>query len=215
MSSNLSVIAGLYLMMFGFLAMINVASAGDDAAAEKSRAAVESWLKDLSKRAGAVGEPKITPVDQEVRAVLPNDRFYSIQFMRYPRAVKPPAPLQLGNLVRVSADGTVERIEGSAGLKKLFAKKLASANSQDETRAILLACLHLGEELYQDGYYVFEIRDKDISVVRHGDHWVATGKATVKKEGGGGSGYVTVTVKTGSRGDITVSSHLKPGVRLR
>ena len=179
---------------------------------DKSRDAVDAWLKTLTKDKPLPVPPKIAGVDDAVHRFFPDERFYTIQFMRYPRAVKPPAPLKLENLVQVNPDGAVHRIENLDALKKLFEKKLAQVNDQSEARVALLALVRLAEEFYQDGYYTFTVPEQSVSVVRHDNHWVASGKAVVSK---GGQGEITVTLTIGAAAKIAIEGKVRPDVRLR
>src|SRR5581483_9263361 len=166
---NLDVMAGFRLQDQGGLAMLVTPMAvvalgfafmsasgmegrpdGTDAkgGADKSLKTVKTWLKGLCK-----GEPqglsKIEAVDAAVRRLFPDEQFYSVRFMRYPRAVKPPAPLKLENLVGVHADGSVERIDSLDALKTLLEKKLADVRTEEQARSALLASLRLAQEFYQ------------------------------------------------------------------
>jgi len=179
--------------------------------ADKSLKTVKTWLKGLCK-----GEPqglsKIEAVDAAVRRLFPDEQFYSVRFMRYPRAVKPPAPLKLENLVGVHADGSVERIDSLDALKTLLEKKLADVRTEDQARSALLASLRLAQEFYQDGNYTFTVPEQSISVVSRDNHWIASGKSVVTK---GGEGEITVSLTTGTPGQVTIKGKVKPDVRLR
>jgi len=181
-------------------------------AADKSRDAVDAWLKALTKGKPLPAPPKIAVVDEAVRSLFPDNQFYTVQFMRYPRAVKPPVPLKLENLVQVRSDGSVDRIESLDALKKLFEKKLADVRDEGQARLVLLACLRLAEEFYQDGYYTFTVPEHAVSVVRRDSHFIASGKAVVTK---GGQGEITVTLTTGAPSKIAIDGKVRPDVRLR
>jgi len=201
------------------LAALSVVLAGQDgtdqkggAAADKSRDAVEAWLKALTKGEALPAPPTIAAVDGSVLSFFPDDRFYAVRFMRYPRAVTPPAPLRLENLVRVRPDGSVDRIESLDALKKLFEPKLTNVRDDGKVRAALLACLRLAEEFYQDGHYTFTVSEQSVSVVHRDDHLVASAKAVVTN---GGKGEITVMLTTGAPSTITIDGKVRPDVRNR
>jgi hypothetical protein len=189
---------------------------GDDpkagAAADKGREAVEAWLKRLTKGESLPAPPKIEAVNGAVSDFFPDDRFFAVRFMRYPRAVKPPPPLRLENLVRVRPDGSVDRVESPNALTKLFEAKLANVADEAGARAALRAALRLAEEFYQDGLYTFAVPEQSVSVAHQDDHLVASGRAVVT---GGGKGEITVTLTTGARGTVAVAGQVRPDVRNR
>jgi hypothetical protein len=185
---------------------------GNTASDDKSREAVYAWLKDLTKGKSGLGEPKIALVDGSVRDMFPHDRFYSIRFMRYPRAVKPPAPLKLENLIRVRSNGLVEQIGTLDALKNLVKTQLGEIRGDEQARAAVMACLRLAEEFFQDGSYVFSIPVQSVSVVRRDGHFAIKGKAVVTK---GGHGEITVSLTTGDGGEVSIEGKVRPNVRLR
>jgi hypothetical protein len=184
----------------------------DDSEAAKGRAAVQAWLKDLANGKPLPDPPKIAAVDETLSNVFPDDRFYTVRFIRYPRAVKPPTPLKLENLVSVSQDGSVQRIESLDALKKLFEKKAAEVQTEDQARAVLRACLRLAEEFYQDGYYVFDTPEQSISVVHSDANWTVSGKAAVTQ---GGKGEIKVSMTTGAPGNVAIEGKVRPDSRNR
>ena len=180
-------------------------------APDKSREAVEAWLNSVSEGKQYSPPPKIALVDESVRSFFPEDRFYSICYMRYPRAIKPPESLKLENLVRVRPDASVERVESIDALKKLVEKKLEQVTTEDQARIALHACLRLAEEFYQDGFYTFALPQDSIAIMRNENRIVATGKAVVTK---GGQGEISVTLTTGAN-TVAIAGKVRPDVRLR
>jgi hypothetical protein len=184
---------------------------GADSHATDSRQAVDNWLKDVVT--GQSVPPKTEAVDDEaIRSLFPDDRFYAVRFMRYPRAVKPPSPLKLENLVRVRPDKSVERIENLDALKKLLEAKLATIPDENTARVALRASLRLAEEFYQDGYYTFTIPEQSISVAKVDGQLVASGKAEVTK---GGKGSISVKLTTGGPSKVAIEGSVRPDVRNR
>jgi len=195
----------------------------DGAADDKSRAAVDAWLRRIMTSDGATDvqpvpvAPKVVPIDEAVRRVFPEDRFYSVRFLRYPRAVMPPRPLALENLVCVRPDGSVDWIKDLDALKRYLGDKLPPVRDEAPARAAVLAYLRLAEEFYQDGHYTFTVPEDAISVSRQGDQLVASGKAVVTK---GGKGEVTVTLPFDTSGklkvdEVKIVGRVRPDVRLR
>jgi hypothetical protein len=181
-------------------------------AAAKSREVVEAWYSALVKDAPPEATPTIAAVDDAVVcAAFPDDHFYALRFMRYPRAVLPPVTLNLENLVRVRANGTVERIESVESLKKLFKPRLAAA-TEAQARTALPALLRLAEEFYQDGRYAFEMSANASSVTDQNNAFTARATAEVTK---GGRGTVTVSFTTGKEGKIEVNGKVRPDARPR
>jgi hypothetical protein len=201
------------------LALLGMVQAGQDPPGQdpkpdddKSRKVVEAWVTEIAKGESVPVLPKIAAVGDAVRKLFPDDRFYTVRYMRYPRAVIPPAPLKLDNVVFVRPNGTVERIESLEALQKLIEKKLADVCDAGQARVALLACLRLAQEFYQDGYYTFTIPEDSLSVVARDGGWVASGKDVVSK---GGRGEIKVTLTTGTTPTVVIDGKVRPDVRPR
>ncbi len=177
-----------------------------------SRAALDAWLDRIpGAKAGTVA-----PVDDAaIGSILPREHFYSVRFMRYPRAQLAPRPLRLNNLIQVKSDGSVERIEDLAALTRLLADKLPPILDETHAREAVLACLRLVEEFHQDGQYTFGVPEDSVTVARQRDRLVASGRAVVTK---GGKGEITTTLTFDASGKVVAvepGGQVRPDVRLR
>jgi len=177
-----------------------------------SRAALDAWLDGIpGAKAGAVA-----PIDDAaIRSVLPGESFYTLRFMRYPRAQLTPPSLRLENLIRVTPGGSVERVEDLAALTKLLTAELPPILDEPHARQAVLACLRLAEEFDQDGHYTFSVPDDSVVVARQRDRLVASGRAVVTK---GGKGEITAVLTFDAAGkviSIEPGGHVQPDVRLR
>src|SRR5689334_25291307 len=80
-------------------------SRDEEASEQKDRAAVEEWIRHLSateaaKPAQTPVKPSIEPVrSKETRQLFPDERYYTVHFMQYPRAVPRPQGLGANTLV--------------------------------------------------------------------------------------------------------------------
>jgi hypothetical protein len=191
---------------------------------ERLKAAVEAWID----RAIAADAPKDAPpwriprkveaLDNEhVRKAFADDRFYSVHAKKMPRPDMVPKPLRTLRLVRVPADGSVHPIEDLEGLKSLLCAKFSGVRDESPARAALMTTLRLAEEYYQDGNMTFAVPANTVSVSRHGDRIVATGKAVVSH---GGKGEVQVSLNFGPSGAlkpdaIKISGRVLSDVLLR
>jgi hypothetical protein len=199
----------------------------EDALEQKNRAAVEAWVRHImssgsAKAAPVPVKPSIEPVESAVvRRLFPDERYYAVHFMSYPRAVMTPPPLELNNLVRLRPDGSVDRIADLDALKKLWAEKLPPVRDEAHARAAVLGFLPLAVEFLHHGRgrYTFDIPEDGVTVSRQGDALTATGKAIATK---GGEGQVTVTLTFDASGkpkpdDIKINAKLRalPGGRPR
>jgi hypothetical protein len=185
---------------------------GESAGRDRSRAALDAWLG----RIPGSGAGRVAPVENEaVRRVFPAEWFYSVHFMRYPRAVIPPNPLKLDNVLGVSPDGSVKHLQNRDALTSYLREKLPPVRDAAEARNALLATLRLCEEFFQDGHYVFTVPDDSLSVAPQGDGRVAAGKAVVTK---GGNGEITARLTFNASGkvdDIVLGGRVRPDVRNR
>ena len=121
---------------------------------DASRAAVEAWLRQVMGDDAPPIAPKIVAVESEpIGRALAGDRFYSVRFMRYPRAFKPPRPLRMENLVRVRS-GKVVPIPQPGGSQKGPRRRLQGIDAS-KVQDASLATLRLTEEFFQDGHYAY------------------------------------------------------------
>jgi hypothetical protein len=184
--------------------------------------AVETWIRKVSSAPEAATAtpiaPKIIPVEGDaLRRTFPEDQFFAVRYMRFPRAVTPPAPLELENLVRVRKDGTVKRIEGIEGLKAFLGNTCTNVRDAETAQRVAAASLELAKEFYQDGNYKFSPTSEGISSDRKANHLIVTGKITVTE---GGRGEITVSLPFDASGHLKVGEskivgRLRPDVRLR
>jgi hypothetical protein len=200
----------------------------EDALEQKNRAAVEAWVhrimsSESAKAAPVPVKPSIEPVESAaVRRLFPDERYYAVHFMSYPRAVATPPPLELNNLVRLRPDGSVGRIADLDELKKLWAEKLPPVGDEAHARTAVSGFLPLAVEFLSQhgrGRYTFDIPEDGVTASRQGDALTATGKAIATR---GGQGQVTVTLTFDASGklkpdDIKITTKLRalPGGRPR
>jgi len=204
--------AALVLAVVSAVLADNSSASGNGPEPNPSRAALDTWLGHIP----GSKDGKVAPVDDAaIRTVFPGEHFYTVRFMRYPRAQLPPDPLRLDNLIRVKPDGSVERIEDLAGLTKWLKKHLPPIQDEVHAREAMLAGLRLAEEFHQDGGYQFDVPEQSVMVTHQGDHVVASGKAVVTE---GGKGEITLTLTVDASGKLIAvepGGHVRPDVRLR
>jgi len=193
-------------------------------ASDKGKAVVEAWLdreiaSDAPKGVAPLQIPRqIEAVENEdVKKAFAEDRFYSVHAKKMPRPDMVPKALRTVKLVRVRTDGSVERIEGVEGLKKLLCAKFSAVRDEAHARASLMTSLRLAEEYYRDGNMKFTVPKESVSVTRQGDRIAATGKAVVSQ---GGKGEFQVSLSFGPSGslkpdDVKISGRVLSNVLLR
>lgn len=204
-------------------------SEGQGTPVDKSRAALDAWLEQFEKtdRDVEAGEadkptppppPKIERIRSEaLDRTFPEQAFFAVRYMRYPRAAGTPRGLDLENLVRVRPDGKVERVESVEALKALLAESFRGVRDEAGARTALESGLSLAQEFYQDGRYTFELAPDGVQVERKGERLLAAGRAEVKK---GGRGWVELSLAFDKAGDLSAESiqvdgRVKPDARPR
>ena len=181
--------------------------------AQKSQEQVQAWVKSLSKEKSAQAPLKIEAIEDEaLHKVFPHDDFLFVRYMRYPRAVRPPEPLKLENLVQVDSEQHISVIASQEALIELITMKLVDVKTEEQARDLLLSTIRLAEEFYQDGYYTFEIPKQSESVVVRDGEIVASGKARVIK---GGTGEVSVKLTTSPSAKVTIEGKVRANARMR
>jgi len=202
----------------------------EDPLEQKDRAAVEKWIHHLSaaeaanaQRAPVKSDTNALPGPEKTyiepvqctatRRLIPDERYYRVHFMQYPRSGMLPPTLAPNNLVRVRSDGSVERIEDLEKLKKLYAAKLPPVRDEAQARAAAQGFLALAVEFLHHGRgrYTFDIPEEGVVASRQGDGCTATAKAVVTQ---GGEGQVTATLTFDASGKLKPDA-IKINTRLR
>jgi hypothetical protein len=184
----------------------------------KESPGVEQARKVLLKSLARYREqaPEIQPVLLSHRALeqmFPKAVFFVVRFRQYPVGRVPPEGLDVSNIFVVVPEKEPLRIGKSEQLQKFFREQAQLVTEEKQARQAVHAWLILLQELHQDGFYQFEVLEKEITVQRREGGLQASGRSVVMR---GGNGQLQVTLSFDPAGKLTQSSEqvqLQPGPR--
>ena len=194
-----------------FLVTLVVVPATAQPKAEQVKAAQKKVAQMVADRGGKFAT--ITPItDKSLSAVFPEQMFFSVRFPTAPVALVPPKGFKSANVVVVSDDMLL--FPDHNKLNKFFVdhfnnkKNITAEEAKQGTRAILV----LFQELFQDGFYTFEILPPTLE--KEGGDFKTNCRSIVKK---GGNGEIKVMAGFSPNGGFKVNQalSLKPGPRPR
>jgi hypothetical protein len=157
-----------------------------------------------------------------VAKALPKHAFFAVRFRQFPVARVLPEGLSASNVFAVPEGGKAQRLADAKALQKFFQDKLAPVKKAEPAKNAVIAWLSIAQEYVQDGFFKFEILDKEIEFkgTAATDGQVekiltleATGRAIVKQ---GGNGEIRATLAFGEDGKLqSVRQEVKvrPGPR--
>jgi hypothetical protein len=151
--------------------------------------------------------------DEVLTRNFPDFVFYVVRFPMYPVTMAPPEPLLSANFFAVAKDdkanhkdGKVLPLTDQAVLKQFFTDNFPAVKEEANAKDAVQAWLTLSTEFANDGMMHFVIPPDQIKAAKKGDHWEATGAATL---GGGQAGAPKVKpghiAFRGDRGEISVT----------
>jgi hypothetical protein len=150
--------------------------------------------------------------DDSLAKTFPKHAFFAVRFRIYPVAMQMPEGMKPSNVFAVK-DGKFEQIKDAKALEAFFKQNAAALDKETAQTTAAHSWLCLSQEFVQDGFYKFEILDKQIAVKPAAMNLAIDGRAIVK-DGGNGDILVTMTVdKAGKVQSVLDNTKVKPGPR--
>jgi hypothetical protein len=115
--------------------------------------------------------PDMQPVvlaHPSLEALFPKCVFFVVRFRQFPVGRVPPQGLDVSNVFVVMPGKEPLRIGKSEQLQKFFRDQAQPVTEEKHARQAVQAWLVLLHELHQDGFYQFEVLEKEITVQRQG-----------------------------------------------
>jgi hypothetical protein len=207
---------------------VGLAWAGSQPAVRQEREKPERVLKaekalaeDLEKLKATHGQ--VIWIDAPaVAKAFPKDVFFAVRFRQFPVARILPEGLKASNVFVVPGGGKADRLPDARALQKFFHDHLEPVKADGPARTALIAWLSLAPEYVQDGFYKFEVLDKEIVMAgkaaeKDGVEEVltreVTGRAIVKQGGNGEIGATLVFGEDGKLRDVRQKVKVRPGPR--
>jgi len=175
----------------------------------KAEAAVK---KDLEGRQGG-NTGRVTFIkDEAVERALPGQACFAVLFPQYPVARISPPGLSPSNVFVVDREGKVLPLPNEEKLLKFVQGALPPVRSDDAAKDAARAYARLAQELFQDGFYKFELMDDStrVSEIKNGREAVAR---VVVMQGGNGTIDVTLDFYENGLAKAKVDAKLRPGPR--
>src|SRR5439155_2972750 len=117
------------------------------------------------------------------------DTFAVVRFRQFPVARLIPDGFKASNVLVVSKETKVSQLKDIKEQEKLFREHAAEARTANDLKQLLAAWLTLSQEQHQDGFYKFEILEKDFDYNK--ERTQVRGRAVVMQ---GGNGELTATL---------------------
>ncbi len=151
---------------------------------------------------------------KETATILPGYSFVVMILRQYPVAYGPPDPLLgMNSIAAVGRTNTVEMITSEDALVSFFQAHQVPATTEQKMLLTVKAWLHLSQELKDDGFYTFAVREESV-VILPVDSIQGEGITEVTA---GGTGAIKANVWFGTPNytiyDVVEKVELVPGIR--
>jgi hypothetical protein len=154
-----------------------------------------------------------------VNKAFPKATFFAVRFRQFPVARVLPEGFGASNVFVVKDGGKPQRLADVKALQKFFHDDRGRVKGHEEAKDALVTWLSIAPEYLQDGFYAFEILDKEITAeeaknVETGiSTYTVAGRAMVTR---GGNGQINTTLVFGDQGrlsDVKQDVKIRPGPR--
>jgi hypothetical protein len=144
-----------------------------------------------------------------VKSAFPDYQMVLVRFRIFPIARVMPEGLKPSNIFAVSKDGKITYLKDTKTLEKFFHAHAIPAKQAQDAKTILSAWLTLTPEFHQDGFFKFEVLEKEFAI--EGDK--AAGRVVVMQGGNGDLRAELVLDKEGKLAKATEKAAIRPGPR--
>ncbi len=179
--------------------------------AQKAKAAVEAYLKKLERRNHHLRDPLIYKGERSLKRVFPKKAFIVARYRQFPIPTPFPEELYATSVFAVTKEGKITLVS-DVEREAFFKANAAPVNDQAAARAALVAWLLLATEMYQDGYYKFEILAKEFALERNERREGIRGRAIVR-DGGRGEIRAKLVFQDGKLVSVQETNTLERGIR--
>lgn len=175
---------------------------------DKAKKAVAAVKADMDKR-NAQGPILLWKEDQTLVSMFPDYDMVVVRFRQFPVARPTPKGLSAANIFAVK-DDKVLHLRDTKMLESFFKDRGAPVKSEADARIATTSWLALTQEFHQDGFFRFEVLEKEYSIENSGK--VVRGRAVVM-QGGTGEIAVTIHFEGGKLAKVTESTKIQAGIR--
>jgi hypothetical protein len=146
-----------------------------------------------------------------VKQLFPDHRVVIVRFRIYPIAQIIPEGLKASNVFAVNKEGKLEHLKDAKTMEAFFRKHHPAVKNEKDAKAVLAAWLTLTPEFHQDGFYKFDVLDKEFAV--EGNLSKASGRAVVMQGGNGDLRAELAFDGDGTLARATEKAAIRPGPR--
>ncbi len=202
------------IVTLGLLLPLTAGAPGQDQpppeGAQKAIDAVRAFLMKKSSADNAQIGVENAPV---LAKVFPEHLFVVVRFRQYPVARVLPEGLKASNIFAVTKrEREVRLLRDAKELEAFFKASQVPADDEPWARKSLAAWLTLAPEFRQDGFYKFEVLEKEFDYEKTATHQVVRGRALVT-QGGKGEIGATLEYDRGTLTKATEAGKIMPGPR--
>jgi hypothetical protein len=147
-----------------------------------------------------------------VKQSLPDYHVINARFRVYPIARLIPDGLRASNLFAVNKDGKLQHLKDVKTLETFLRAYAPAVKNEKDARTLLAAWLTLTQEFHQDGFFKFEVLEKEFAV-QSKDERKVSGRMMVMSGGNGSLSATLLIDKDGKLAKATEESTIRPGPR--
>jgi hypothetical protein len=195
------------LLVVGVLVVPMAAQDKKKELTEKEKKAVAA-VEDVLKKINGAGAGMSVKDEEAVQKVLPDYVIVNARYRQGPVARRLPEGMRASNLFAVDKDGKVEHVKDAKALEKFFNTHEPAVKNEKDAKTALAAWLTLAQEYHQDGFYKFEVLEKEFSY----DAGNVSGRC-LATAGGKGEIKAELMYKDGKLAKADEISKLMPGPR--
>lgn len=207
-------------MCFGAAAILSVLAAAPLWSQEKKenspevQKAIDAVRKFIDEK-GAKGNGEILVKSEDaVKKALPDYIIVNARFRQFPVARILPEGLRPSSLFAVNKEGKVEYLKDVKGLEKFLQAHQSPVKGNKDAQVILATWLTLTQEFHQDGFFKFEVLEKEFSVIDSDkDATKINGRLMVMSGGNGSLSAELWFDKNGKLSKVEEKAAIRPGPR--
>ena len=161
---------------------------------------------------GAKGNGEIlVKTEDALKKALPDYTIVNVRFRQYPVARILPEGMRPSNLFAVK-EGKVEQLKDLKGVEKFLQAHHVRVKEEKDARNLLAAWLTLTQEFHQDGFFKFEVLQKEFAVEGK-DELKVSGRLMVMSGGNGSLSADLWIDKNGKLAKVEEKAAIRPGPR--
>lgn len=200
------------VVSLGVFAVVAARSWGQDKLPEEAQKSADAVKAHLEKLKGAHAG-LFYKDESSLKKIFPEHQFIVARYRQFPIARVLPEGLHASNVFAVDKkEQKVQLVPDAKSLESFFKNNQVPVKDEATAKTSLAAWLALAQEFLQDGFYKFEVLEKEFSSERNEEIVSVGGRAMVTQGGKGKLGAV-LAYKDGKLTKATETAQIMPGPR--